>query len=320
MKQHLFFAILLMPTLLSARYIDTRNLSSERSQVQQLLRLKRDTSGAEAAKAASDAIFAAGARIAVVGSSGYYYRPPYYRPYPPHVRPPHRYYPYDRPRYYYNPAVATGNVMMASAAASSAVASAEIEAINQNNAAIEQKIIDIINALVRTDEDFQKESQALNMRLSNAGEQLKAQLDQTAKSQLEIIYAPSNQMESNFQVALQEVPTRYNISQYEKALNTLSNQILGIEPSTRSIKEIKTEAKNISKALKTARKDQAKEIKSLTKQAIKSRKIYAKTLRRDINRVLINRQDEYDAFIEKSSNEIDTLFKTYYQAYYTKLM
>ena len=323
MKHYLFFAILLFPVVLSAKYMDTRDITAEKNQVQQLLRSKRDTSGAEAAKASADAIFAAGATLAAVGRSRYYYyNSYYYRPAPPpRPRPPsYGYYPYGRPRPYYDPALTTGRIMMASAAASSAVASAEIEAIRENNEVIEQQIVGIIQSLVQTDEDFKKESQALNLRLSNDGEQLKMRLDESAKNQLKHIYAPSNQMESDFQEALQAVPARYNVSQYERSLNALSNQILGIEPITRPMKDIKAETKNISKALKTARKEQAKEIKTLTKQATKSRKAYAKSLRPSINRVLVDRQDVYDAFIEKSSGEIDTLFKTYYQAYFVKLM
>ncbi|MGL5721942.1 MAG: hypothetical protein ACRCY4_06055 [Brevinema sp.] len=314
MKYKLFFAVLLVPAMISAKYIDTRDLTPELKQVQRLLGAKRDASGAAATQAAAATILAAGAGLAIVG--GAYYRPYYY----PYYRSYRRPYPYYGRRRYYSPATTVGGALMLAGAASSAAASAEVEAITQNNESIERKIIDIISGLVRSDEDYQKEAQVLNLRLSNSGEQLKARLDQTAKTQLEAIYAPSNQMESNLKMALQELPTRYNIQQYEQSLNKLSNQILGIEPAPRPVKEIKADAKNMVKALKMARKNYAKDVKTLNKQAVKDRKTFAKRLSQPINQVLIDRQKEYDAFIEKSTNEIDTLFKTYYQAYYVKLM
>ncbi|MGL5253708.1 MAG: hypothetical protein ACRC9L_01605 [Brevinema sp.] len=304
MKLHLFVALLLAPTLISAKHIDTRDLTPQLKQVQRLIGSKRNTSGLAAAQVASATIFAAGLGASI---SGVAYRPYYRSPY----------YGYRR---YYNSASLIGNSLLAAGLISSAMVSAEAESINQNNATIEQKIINIIRDLVRTDEDYLKEALALNMRISNRGEQLKTRLDQDAKTQLETIYAPSNRMESNFQQELEAVPTRYNIQQYINALNALSNQLLGIEPSTKTRQEIKAEAKPLIKALTVAKKGQAKEIKVLTRKAVKDRKMFLKTLRRPINQVLIGRQKEYDAFIDESNKEIDTLFQKYYQAYYAKLM
>lgn len=192
MKALALFLLVSVPLSISARHIDTRDISLERAKVQALLSTKRSTGGDAGADAAAVAALGIGTGLVIASA----FTPRYYY---------HRPYGYGRRRGYvsYSGAGAAmgfaGGALMAAGAMASASSERQRQDNLQYNASIEGKIAEIIHTLVQSDQDYISEAQNLNAKLSNRGESLAADLEKQALAEIANLEAPSNQMESRFQ-------------------------------------------------------------------------------------------------------------------------
>lgn len=317
MKFFVFLSVLflVLPKQIYPAYIDTRDLTPEIKKVQRLIGSKRNQYGVNSAAAISAAVLAVGAGIAIAGA----YTPTY------HYRPHHHYRQDKRyRRYYHRPyssaASALGGTLALIGVANAINSAAQAEAINNDNNSIEEQIAEILKNLVYTDQDYVKEIKELNIKLSNQEIVISNQLDQRTEKKLNKLYAPSNQMELDYEQKISNIDTKYDIYKFEKSIQSLSNQLLGFEPTIMSRKEIQADIKFLLKAMKKTKKEIAKETKILNKNIKKERKFYAKTLSKPINEVLQNQEQEYNLFIEKSSKEVNNLFQRYYSLYHNRIM
>lgn len=220
MKFLSLFLLVCVPVSLSARHIDTRDISIERAKVQALLSTKRSTGGDAGAEAAAAAALGIGTGLVIASAftPRYYYRPYGYR------------YGYGRRGYVaYSGAGAAlgfaGGALMAAGAMASASSERQRQDNLQYNASIEGKIAEIIYTLVQSDQDYIAEAQTLNAKLSNRGESLAAELEKQALAEIANLEAPSNQMETRFQEDLAALEARGLATKaYNKQLKKLNKK------------------------------------------------------------------------------------------------
>ncbi|MGL4367934.1 MAG: hypothetical protein ACRCTQ_06640 [Brevinemataceae bacterium] len=315
MKHWILVLFLLVPLKTNGAYIDTRDLTPEIKKVQRLIGSKSSMGNAHSAQAISATVLSLGVGLAIAEAfspsydvyySSHYRRRPYHRPY--------------RSYYTVHKRSSIGGALLAAGVAAAAASTAQAHNIQQENSSIEKQIVTIIDNLVQTDQDYIKEFKELSIELSNKAIVMIQSLDQQTQEKLNTINAPSNQMESTFYTMAKKIEATYNLTKYEKTLQSLSNQFLGLDQTTKSKRELRNEIKFLSKAYKKAVKALKKENKLLIKKAAKKRKFYTKTLSKQLKLVLQNHQTEYDRIVENLSAEIKTLFQRYYSLYHMKVM
>ncbi|MGL4393838.1 MAG: hypothetical protein ACRCS8_01245 [Brevinema sp.] len=310
--------LLMIPLSTNAAYIDTRDLTPEIKQVNRLIGAQRSQGGGSAASAAaiSTAVLGLGLGMAIASTSSYYYYRPYYHR-------PHPRYRYHGGYYRRGPstgAIVGGSLLAIGSIAAISIAASQAEEAADNSASIENQIAQILKGLVNTDEDFKAESSVLNEKLTQQEKEFTRALEEKTKTALSTLYAPSNTVEENYRQNVAKVNSKYPTSKMETGLQSLSNQLLGLDPTEFSKKEIKSQISSISKALKKTNSDKNKDMKKLDSAIKKDRKSFKKTLSKPADTIIANAQSSYDSFMEKGAKEIEALFQRYYRVYHKRIL